>query len=521
MLRNVVLSLLMTLVWVDGLHPRLESTGLTLDYFAYLGGKKGDQGTVVAIDPSGSVYVGGTTNSPKFGKAKEPVCSFSSCNKAFLVKLDASGRKFLSSKFPIGRGQIVTGTATDREGAVYICVQENTSMGPPGGFVAKYDQAGRQIYQAELRIRGFSAPEGIAVDASGNAYVTGWMTPEDYQSPTSQEQLTKQLSKYHTTFVNGERSPGPFSVLARERDAFVVELDPSGRIMKKFALGGSGDDAGYAISVNCAGHAYITGSTTSWDFPTVNRIRLPGTETNRRRNSGDTDLFVAKVDMANGKLLFSSAFGGSSMDVGYAIALDDTETVYLAGGTASQDFPTVNPVQGSLAGNSDAFLVKLNGDRSQLVFSTYLGGRFFDVAVSMALDREANVYLTGTTTSPDFPVLNIKGLKDGCRRQENCSDAFIVKLDATDSKIIVKGRFGSQKEEKATGIGIDGSGRVYVVGTSKSRGMGSLRLGLAIPLVIIAGDEIAGAVVGGDDTSDAFLVRFGGLGPSKPDSKEP
>ena len=285
---------------------------------------------------------------------------------------------------------------------------------------------------------------------------------------------------------------GGFSLLVGERDALIVKLDSSGRIVREFFLGGSGDDAGYAIALDHAGNAYITGSTTSADIPGGASLQIPGAESTGKQDPDNTDLFVAKVDMKNGKLLYADVFGGSSKDVGYAIALDKEERIYVAGGTASENFPRVHPIQGFLAGDVDAFVARLSNDGSRLVFSTYLGAGSYDVAMDMALDGESAAYLTGTTKSPDFPLLNAANRRDGCLSEAKCSDAFIAMLDTKDDTLIIKGRFGGQKEERATGIAADQSGAVYVVGTTGSPKLGSG----AVLKRSLAGEY------------DAFLVKF-------------
>jgi sugar lactone lactonase YvrE len=494
-----------------------SSPGLTLNYLTYLGGKGVERGAALAVDLSGSVYVGGATWSSNYPavNAHQSTCDGDrNCHDAFLSKIDAAGRKLLFSTFlDENNVETVTGIATDREGNVYICAQYTGILGgvnvgraafslpagappPSGGFVAKFDRSGRQIYRTPLRSNGFSAPEGIAVDALGYAYVTGWM-------PRDITRIGHRIPR--NPFSSAERCEGGFGAFVGERDAFVVKLDSLGRVLSKFTLGGNGDDAGYAIALDRAGHAYVTGSTTSEDFQGATPLQIPGAKLTQKHIPRDTDLFVAKADLVNGKLLYAKTFGGSSRDVGYAIALDGKENAYVAGGTASPDFPMTSPIQGALAGDVDAFVAKLSNDGSQLAFSTYLGASNFDIAMSMVLDAAGAVYLTGTTKSPDFPVLNIAGLKDGCQLPAKCSDAFIAKLDAKGSAVLVKGRFGGQKEERATVIALDGSGAVYVVGSVESPKMGS-RTALRRSL---------------SGVQDAFLARFEGFGSLKPNGSAP
>jgi large repetitive protein len=506
MLRKTILFPLLILAFVEVLLPRSNPMQLEpkLDYLNHIGGKARDLGTTVAVDPFGNVYVGGMTNSPKFSNSQQRFCKGSRLcgDHAFLVKLDTSGRKQLFSTSISENKEILTGIATDKQGSVYVCTQ-SLAMTPGAGFAAKYDSTGKQIYKTELQVRKHAAPEGIAVDASGNVYVTGWTIDENYLSPSpSRQQMMNPMQwVLNRTFKNAERSNDQFSDKysgllisnfsgsAGEKDAFLIELDPSGRIVNKLTISGSGDDVAYAISLDHAGRACITGSTTSWDFPEVNKVQLPGPVSNRKNNALDSDLFVAKVDLANSRIIFSSVFGGGSADVGYAISLDGGDNLYVAGGTASPDFPMKNPAQRSMAGSADAFILKFDQDGSRLDFSTYLGGGRLDVVLSMALDSEANIYVAGTIMSPDFRI------------KKSDSDFFIAKLDTAGRPIFNK-KFGSRKNEKAIGIALDGSGRIYVIGSSSKSTLGKLgflRIGLYM---------FTGAAWGGYDTSDAFLARF-------------
>lgn len=514
MFRRTLILILLSLSFFSNaglsLEPGISPVRASLAYFTYLGGSRNDRGISVAVEPSGNIYVGGVTWSPNFPtkKAFQPDCdSNRNCHDAFLSKIDASGQKLLFSTFlDHGNVENVTGIALDKEGNVYICAQFTGLMKtsyptPGGGFVAKFDNSGNLLYKTPLNIRGFTAPEAIAVDDSGNAYVAGWMPPSSYE-PTGNTRVWRwpllpddASSRIRMGSTEIERSEG-FAHSVPKRDAFVFKLDGSGRIIKEALIEREGDDCVYAIALNSTGDVYLTGLTSSENFPSVNPLQIPGIASTRRRIAGSTDVFVVKLDMTNKKLLSSTVFGGSSRDAGYALALDSRGGVYIAGGTASWDFPTLNPPQESRPGGEDSFLAKFDENEHKLQFSTYLGAGSLDIAVSMALDREGAAYLTGTTQSRNFPILNAPGLKDACNNTANCVDAFIAKVDLNNHKIVA-GRFGGDKFEKATGITIDTSGSVYVVGSTRSAGLGSrnaLRRSLR-------------------GVQDAFVVKFDKLGP--------
>ena len=160
----------------------------------------------------------------------------------------------------------------------------------------------------------------------------------------------------------------------------------------------------YGIAVDAAGNAYVTGYTTSADFPTVNAFQptLGG--------SGATNAFVASLDPTGQQLRYSTYLGGSSFDDGFGIAVDQSGHVYVTGETNSDDFPTLNAFQPIYRGNSalgpgNAFVTSLDA-AGQPVYSTYLGGSGDEQGLGIAVDQNSHAYVTGITTSPDFPTLN-------------------------------------------------------------------------------------------------------------------
>jgi hypothetical protein len=183
-------------------------------------------------------------------------------------------------------------------------------------------------------------------------------------------------------------------------DAFVAKLNPDGSaLVYSTYLGGGGVDYGYGIAVDSFGNAYVTGRTYSADFPTANPLQAS--------YGGELDAFVAKLNATGSALVYSTYLGGSRYDEGNSIAVDSSGNAYVTGVTYSTNFPTATPFQSTCGGCStyaDAFVAKLNAIGSALVYSTYLGGSGVDYGYGIAVDSSGNAYVTGETSSTDFPV---------------------------------------------------------------------------------------------------------------------
>ncbi|NIQ00414.1 MAG: hypothetical protein GWM98_08255, partial [Nitrospinaceae bacterium] len=182
-------------------------------------------------------------------------------------------------------------------------------------------------------------------------------------------------------------------------DGFVLKLSPDGSsLVYSSYLGGNGDDQGEALVLDPSGNALVTGKTTSSDFPRVNALQAT--------RSGEWDAFVTKFLKDGSSVAFSTYLGGGGIDIARDIALDDLNRIYLTGLTTSKNFPLVHPVQPALGGNSDVFLVRLDETGTSIDYSTFLGGKNDDFGTSLAIDSSRNAWITGMTLSPGFPRVN-------------------------------------------------------------------------------------------------------------------
>ncbi|TAL50061.1 MAG: hypothetical protein EPN89_05315, partial [Methylovulum sp.] len=224
-------------------------------------------------------------------------------------------------------------------------------------------------------------------------------------------------------------------------------------------LGGSSWESSSSIAVDTAGNAYVTGDTASSDFPTVN-AKYP-------KLWGGSDAFVTKFSADGSKVLYSTYLGGSSwLDYVSGIAVDGAGNAYVTGTTASSDFPTVNAKYPKLWGGSDAFVTKFSPDGSKVLYSTYLGGSkdentqvlLWSNIGSIAVDTTGNAYITGSTQSSDFPVVNAKypTFESEVFFYE---DGFVVKLSADGSKVLYSTYLGGNI---GWSIAVDGAGNAYV-----------------------------------------------------------
>ena len=276
-----------------------------------------------------------------------------------------------------------------------------------------------------------------------------WHKPVVYQ----EKEGTRQPVAAHYTITDTNRVG--FEV-AKYDTSKRLYIDPL--ITYSTYLGGSGADQGNGIAADSAGNAYITGQTASTDFPTMNPLQP--------FNGGGANgtAFVAKINATGSALVYSTYLGGSGGDYGAGIAVDGAGDAYVAGGTASTDFPTKNPLQPANGGGSDAFVAEINPAGSALVYSTYLGGSGNDAASGIAINSAGNAYVTGETASTNFPTMRPLQPSYG----GGSSDAFVAKLNAAGSALVYSTYLGGSGQDSGLGIAVDRSGKAYATGFTVS-----------------------------------------------------
>jgi hypothetical protein len=385
----------------------------TLSYSTYLGGSGfPDEGSGIAVDRAGNAYVTGTTSSSDFPTTAG---AFQTSNHgledAFITTLNANGT-----------------------GLIY-----STYLGGSGGF------------------GGGDAAVAIAVDAAGNAYVTGLTNSHDFPTTPGAFQRTLASSYYGNGFVTKVNSTGTALVYSTY-------------------LGGNSDDLtgdlGTAIAVDVAGNAYVTGHTSSSNFPTT-----PGAFQTTLHLSGDT--FVTKVNATGTALVYSTYLGGSSdrtfVDSGAGIAVDVAGNAYVTGITSSSDFPTTPGAFQTIeaSGARSAFVTKVNPTGTALVYSTYLGGTsdlVDDKGTAIAVDGAGNAYVTGITSSSDFPTT--PGAFQRTLGGPGATNAFVTKVNPTGMALVYSTYLGGSGDvgvgDSGSGIAVDAAGNAYVTGGTAS-----------------------------------------------------
>ena len=319
---------------------------------------------------------------------------------------------------------------------------------------------------------------GLAVDSSGNIYITGF-TYSTNLHVTSGAFQTAYHGGTAASYVGG--------------DAFVAKYTPAGALVYVTYLGGSSDDCGNAIAVDSAGNAYITGFTDSTNFPTTKGALstvFNGLGTSNQYSQDFGDAFVTKLNPSGSALVYSTFLGGANDDVGLAIAVDGSGNAYVGGATLSTNFPTVTPFQATFHGAGggqpfccgsnapflevgDGFVAKLNPAGSALLFSTYLGGSLDDTVSSLALDSSDNVYAGGNTMSTDFPTLNpyqktFGGAASGNNQPViSTGDGFVAKFSSS-GVLQYSTYLGGNGDDAVMGIAVDSTGAAYVTGFTSS-----------------------------------------------------
>jgi Beta-propeller repeat len=497
-----------------------------LVYSTYLGGSGGDFGTGIAVDASLNAYVTGFTGSTDFPTANALQPMFPGVrNTVFVTKINSSGSALLYSTYLGGKlsvggsgvGDFGAGIAVDASGNVYVTGTANTSdfptanalqatspVCPPptppdscspnagSGFVTKINASGSAlVYSTYLGGTANDFCKGIAVDRDGNAYVTGGAQSGDF--PT--------VNALQSTLGSGAITNGFVSKINASGSAFVYST----------YLGGGGingpDDTGFGIAADASGNAYVTGLTRSANFPTANAFQPT--------LHGSQNVFVTKIDATGSAFIYSTYLGGNNRQANSnppAITADSLGNAYVAGETSAPDFPAVNAVQPTLAGSSNAFLTKFNPSGSALVYSTFLGGSPFNNASGVAVDAMGNAYISGTTQSGIFPILNAPQPAFG-----GGFDGFVAEIGATGSSLVYSTYLGGSDFDIANGIAVDPLGNVYVTGATSStnfprvNAMQPHHLGFQNAFVTKIGSTIAERLnLSGDETSIGHICMVDG-----------
>jgi hypothetical protein len=424
----------------------------TLAYSTYLGGTSGDTGYGIAVDAAGNAYVTGYTFSSDFPTT---VGAFQTTKKGsdcgFITKLNATGTALVYSTYLGGTsGDATQAIAVDAAGDAYVTglvyssdfpttagAFQTSRRGTNNAFVTKLNATGTAlVYSTYLGGNSDDRGHAIAVDAAGNAFVTGLTNSSSF--PTTAGAFQRSNKGYY--------------------NAFVTKLNATGSaLVYSTYLGGNGYDYGISVAVDAGDNAYLTGSTTSSSFPTT----LGAFQTNWG------GAFVTKLNATGTGLVYSTYLGGGD-DGGSGIAVDANGNAYVTGATGSSNFPTTaGAFQRSIKGRYNAFVTKLNPLGNGLVYSTYLGGsgqNYGDFATGIAIDAAGDAYVTGSTQSTDFPT-TVGAIQTSNKGSYN---AFVTKLNATGTALAYSTYLGGSSSDQGNAIAVDAAANAYITGQADS-----------------------------------------------------
>jgi hypothetical protein len=472
---------------------KINSTGSALVFATYLGGTDSDNATGVAVDSSFNVYVAGFTSSTNFPTTPNAFqqTATQAGTHGFVTKLDATGTPlystYLAGTNATNPDDRVTGLAIDTKGDAFV-TGTTTSTNSADGFpstttafqpcpfepgvsctpIAAGTLVPPQFFASEINTNGSGTPSmlystyfgggnptnakatggGIAVDASGNLYITGGTNMLPVAGGNPGEGAFPLFNAQQSCLDEaGIVVCSTSGIDTTKLDAFVAKINPNivgSAPLYSTYLGGKGDDTGLAIAVDGSGSAYVTGSTNSPDFLVTTTAFQPcfnnTSPTTPCPTSTAFDAFIAKIgNPATGSTTFPLTYftylGGSGDDIGQAITVDSTQAAHVTGSTSSPDLQTTTDVvQQGYGGQNDAFvaLISTTGSgRAPGDYLTYLGGGSFDQGTGIALDANNATYVSGETQSATFPTVNpFQATRNGPQ------DAFVSKIGASSTLVL-------------------------------------------------------------------------------------
>ena len=448
---------------------------LTIDplvhaYSTYLGGHNMESSTNLVVDGKGAMYVRGLTYSGDF----PPEMGTQPRQDIFVTKLSPDGASLVyTAFFPAGRYFSFTkGLFVDSKGFAYVAGQTNSSKFPlknpfqsafggiTDGFVLKLSKDGQSLlFSSYIGGNRDDVCASVSADATGAIYIGG--ATRSYDFPTKRAFRSKHggyvdafaakvapggSSLVYSTYLGGSHSDQCFEMAVDSAgsavlvgvtsspnfpvksgfqktigggagDGFIAKLTPKGDgLIYSSFMGGSGSDAFYDVAVGGDGAVYVTGNTNG-TFPVKNPFQV--------KRKGQTDAVVVKT-ASNGKsVVYSSYLGGGGQETAYGIAVDESGAAYVVGHTTSVNFPLKSPFRATPNGSAEAFLTIVDPAGSKLLYSTYLGGSYRELASGIALGADGAIYLVGLTNSPDIPMLPSGAYQGGWAGDD---DAFVFKF---------------------------------------------------------------------------------------------
>jgi hypothetical protein len=458
-------------------------------YSTFLGGRGGDVGRGIAVDGTGNAYVTGSTSSATFpgvtAGSIQPA-NGGGGGDAFVTKINAAGTAIVYSTFLGGSGDdFGLGIAVDGTGNAYVTGQTSSTTFPgvTAGSIQPANGGGFDAFVTKINAAGTAIVYstflgGSGFDLGGGIAVDG---------PGNAYVMGSTSSTTFPGVTAGSIQPANGGSI----DAFVMKINAAGTaIIYSTFLGGSGTDNGRAIAVDGPGNAYVTGETSSTTFPGVTAGSI------QPANGGGNDAFVTKINAAGTAIVYSTFLGGSGTDSGHGIAVDGPGNAYVTGLTNSTTFPgvTAGSIQPANGGGDDAFVTKINAAGTAIVYSTFLGGSGTDNGNGIAVDGPGNAYVTGQTDSTTFP-----GVTAGSIQPANgggFGDAFVTQINAAGTAIVYSTFLGGSGFDLGNGIAVDGTGNAYVTGETSSTTFPGVTAGSIQP-------------ANGGGLEDAFVTKIG------------
>lgn len=454
-------------------------------YSTFLGGGDRDRGRGIDVDEAGNAYITSSSRSSDFPTTPGAFdTSRDSCCDAVVVKVNSSGNGLVYATF-LGGGSsdFAHDIAVDSASSAYVigltyssnfpttqgafdtnynggtCRIDNNEYSCPDAFVVKLNATGTGlVYATFIGGSDYDSGIGIAIDGSGNAYVTGHTKSDNF--PTT-------AAAFDTSYNGGAEWP----IFGYSYgDAFVAKLNSAGSgLYYSTYLGGSSFEARFAkMALLPTGEVIVTGVTGSSDFPITASFDTT--------HNGGADVYVTRLSADGRQLIYSTFLGGSNDEQGDQVIIDGTGAAYVAGWTYSSNFPsTADAVDPTYNGSADGFVVKLDATGNHLTYATFLGGSGLDDTYTMAIDPKSRVYVSGDTNSTDFPTTPDAfdtsfggGMCSTDSTTRPCDDAYLVKLSADGEKFVYATFLGGSNQDGGHHIAIDSAGNAYVTGSTYS-----------------------------------------------------